>query len=57
MAETRLYVFRPTVKRYEGIGIAQAVGAAKTRKFIPDTTPPVVDNSRYVRPTLDDDYI
>ena len=59
-ADTRHKVFRPYEKNYEGIGIVQAIGVAdsKVEVIAPAVEiPPVVDNSRYIRPTLDDDYI
>jgi hypothetical protein len=58
-AETRFVGFKPYVKEYEGAGLTQAIGAANAKVVIKvaDTPPPVVDNSRYIRPTLDDGYI
>jgi len=47
---------------FSSTAIIKLSGSAKTNfiineKIIEEAVPPVVDNSRYVRPTLDDDYI
>jgi len=45
--------------RYKASGMIKTIGAADVRKEVVEETiiPPVVDNSRYVRPSLDNDYI
>jgi len=58
-ANYKYTVIKPLEKKYEGIGIVQAIGAANTnvKKEEEYTPPPVIDNNRFVRPTLDDEYI
>ena len=52
-------VFKEYIKEYEGIGIVQAIGLANSKVAVKaiEVPPPVIDNSRYIRPTMDDDYI
>jgi hypothetical protein len=49
---------KPSIYNVESSFVVKVSGQAKTsyvkKVFV---APPVVDNSRYVRPTLDDDYI
>ena len=54
-ADTKHRVFKSYEKNYEGI--VQAIGVVNSKVEAAELIPPVVDNSRYIRPTLDNDYI